>query len=237
MKNVAFAAGNTVESLLTTTMEARKTQALSYLTQVSQGDGTFVFDGGTDTLQVNKAAQKETMFQNLQTLMAANELGGNYQIVTNRGGLAVQKSEAMKYGANNEKNIAALGLMDPSRVHETGNISPGSDIFNGYFLRDGAIGMFENYPFDFRNNTTTADGRAWSVSDMDIPFTNLRANVYVNNEATEASALVGAGNDTNLTMTTFSEMALWFRFYIVYRYNGDIATRANDIVKIKGLTS
>lgn len=236
MKNVAYAMGSTVESLLTTTMESRKSQLLNFTTQVSQGDGTFTFDAPTDTLQVNKAAQKETMFMNLEELMAANELGGNYRIVTNRAGLAVQKSEAAKYGAANEKNLQALGMLDASRIYETGNISAGSDIFNGYFFRDGAIGIIENFPYDFRNGTEIA-GKQWSISDVEIPGARMRANIYVNNEATEATALVGAGTDSNLIMTHFSEMAIWLRFYIVYRYNSDLSTRANDIVKIKGLTS
>jgi hypothetical protein len=30
-------------------------------------------------------------------------------------------------------------------------------------------------------------------------------------------------------------MAIWVRFYVVYRYNSDLGTRVNDIVKIQGL--
>lgn len=236
MKNVAYAMGNTVETLLTTTIETRKTQLLNFTTQVSQGDGTFSFNAGTDTLEINKAAQKETMFFNLEALMAANELPGDYRIVTNRAGLAVQKSEAAKYGVGNEKNLQALGMLGVDRMYETGNIAPGSDIFNGYFFRDGALGVIENFPFDFRNGTSFA-GKQWSISDVEIPFTRMRANIYVNNEATDATALVGAGNDTNMTMTHFEEMAVWLRFYIVYRYNSDLTTRANDVVKIQGLTT
>ena len=52
-----------------------------------------------------------------------------------------------------------------------------------------------------------------------------------------ADALVGAGSDSNMIMTHFQEMAVWIRFYIVYRYNSDLTTRANDIVKLKGLTT
>lgn len=236
MKNVAYAAGNTIESLLAVQLEARKSQVLANTVQVSQGEGTFSFDTGTDILSVSKAAQKETMFSNLETLMGANELAGNYRFVTNRAGLAVQKSEALKYGAGNDKNLQALGLASLDRMHETGNIAAGSDIFNGYMFRDGSIGVIENFPFDFRNGTKV-DGREWSISDVALPWANMRANIYVNNEATEATSLVSAGENSDLIMTTFSEMAIWFRFYIVTRYNGDIATRANDIVKIKGTTS
>ncbi len=236
MKNVSYAMGNTVETLLAASLESRKTQALGYTTQVSQGDGTFAFDAGTDVLTISKAAQKETMFYNMEQLMAANELGGNYRIITNRAGLSVQRSEAAKFGANNTKNLGALGFLPEDRIHESGNISAGSDVFQGWFMRDGAMGIIENFPYDFRNETIVA-GKKWSVSDMELPYARMRANIYVNNEATEATALVGAGTDTNMIMTHFSEMAIWLRFYIVYRYNSAIATRANDIVKITGATS
>lgn len=236
MKNIAYQMGITIEGILATVLEARKTQVLDYTVQVSQGNGTFTFNAGTDTLEVNKAAQKETMFYNLEMLMGANELAGQYAIVTSRGGLAVQKSEALKYGANNEFNLQALPFLPMDKLHESGNITPGSNVFNGYFVRDGAIGLFENYPYDFREGTKFA-GKEWSVSDVEIPFTRMRANIYTNIEATEATALTAVGVDSNLKMTHFEEMAIWQRFYVVYRYNSDLTTRANDIVKISGLTT
>lgn len=236
MKNIAYQMGIFIEGILLTNLEARKTQVLDYTTQVSQGDGTFTFNAGTDTLEVNKAAQKETMFYNLEKLMDANELPGRYALVTSRAGMAVQKSEALKYGNNNTKDLQALGFMPLDRIHESGNITPGSNVFNGFLVRDGAIGVFENYPYDFRAGTMFA-GKKWSVSDTEIPWCRLRANIYTNIEATEATALVSAGTDSNLIMTHFEEMAIWIRFYVVYRYNSNLATRAQDIVKISGFTS
>ena len=233
MKAVLYAMGNSKESLIATVLESRKTQVLGSTTQVSQGDGTYTFDAGTDILSVAKAAQKETMFYNLEQLMAANELPGNYRIVTNRAGLAVQKSEALKYGAGNDKNLQALGFFGADRMYESGNISGGSDVFNGWFLRDGSIGLVENFPYDFRAGTEFA-GKKWSVSDMEMPWTRSRVNVYVDNQSAEATALI---DSSNMKMTHFQEMAIWDRFFIVYPYNSDLSTRANDIVKIKGTTS
>jgi hypothetical protein len=204
--------------------------------RVSKTSGDYAFDATTDKLNIKKAAQDETMFFSMENLMASNELAGNYRVVTNRAGLARQKAAALKYGAGNDKNLQALGFFGADRMHESGNIAAGSDIFNGWFIRDGAIGIIENYPFDFRNGTEIG-GKKWSISDVEIPHTRMRANIYVNNEATEATALVGAGQDSNLIMTHFSEMAIWVRFYIVYRYNSSLGTRANDIVKITGLTT
>lgn len=238
MGNVAYEMGNTIETLLSTELENRKTQLLNFTTQVSQGTGggTYTFNGGTDTLEINKAAQQKTMFANLTELMAANELAGNYRVVTNRAGLAVQKTEALQFGAGNNNNLQALGMFSTDEMHESGNISAGSDIFNGFLMRDGSMGVYENFPFDFRDGTEI-NGKRWSVSDVEIPFTRMRANIFTDANATDATALVTSGNDSNLIMTHFEEMAIWIRFYIVFRFNSDLTTRANDIVKIKGETT
>jgi hypothetical protein len=236
MKNVAYAMGQSIETVISTIMEARKSQQLTATTQVSQGDGTFSFSTSTDTLTVSKAAQKEAMFFYLEALMRANELGGNYRIVTNRGGLATQKAEYLKYGVGNSKDLQSLGAFPLDQMYESGNISAGNDVFSGFLVRDGAIGLVENFPFDFRNGTEIG-GKKWSVSDVEIPFCRMRANIYVNREATDATALVTSGTDSNLIMSHFEEMAIWCRFYVVYRYNSDLANRSNDIVKIVGATS
>jgi len=236
MKNIAYAMGNSIETILSTVLESRKTQQLGYTTQVSQGDGTYSFSTGTDTLTISKAAQKETMFFYMEELMAANEVGGNYRFVGNRGAFATQLAEYLKYGASNNVNLQALSNFPADRLHHSGNISAGSDVFSGYAIRDGAIGVFENFPYDFRNGTKI-DGREWTISDMEIPFVRMRANIYTNAQATDATALITSGTDSNLIMSHFEEMAVWNRFYVVYRYNSDITTRVNDIVKIVGATS
>lgn len=234
LKNVLLESAVTIDNLIEVQLAARKTQTLSYTTQVSQGAGTFSF--ANDTLTISKAAQTETMFSNLETLMDANKLGGNYRLVTSPAGLQSAKVASAMYGAGNSKNIgwdaAALGL---DRRYESHQISTSAN-FDGYFVRDGGIGLFENFPYDFRNGTTVA-GKSWSISDVALPFVNMRANVYVNSEATEATSLVSPNTDSNLIMTHFEEMALWFRFYIVYRYNSAIASRPNDIVYLVGATS
>jgi len=236
MKNVLYAMANTVETTIATVLETRKCQLMNYTTQVSQGDGTFTFNTTPDELEVNKAAQKETMFSNLTQLMEANELPGAYRIITNRAGLAVQKSEAAKYGAGNDKNLQALGFFGADRMHESGNISAGSNVFEGWLIRDGAIGIVENFPYDFRNGTEVG-GKKWSVSAMELPFLKMRANIYINNEATNAEALISGGSSSDNKMTHFQEMAIWSRFYVVYPYNSDLTTRVSDVVKITGLTT
>jgi hypothetical protein len=226
------------EEILASILELRKTQLLNYTSQVSH-DGNISFNTVTDTLEIDLNAQKSTMFFALEHLMEANDLGGAYRVVTSRAGLVRQRAEILKYGAGNEKNIANLGIYPLDRLHESSGISAGSDIFNGYLLRDGAIGVISNHPYDFVNGTVKGEKR-WSVSDVEMPFSKMRSNIFVNSEATDATSLINPVNgisDSNLRMTHFEEMAIWNRFYVVYRYNSDLATRPNDIVKIKGLTT
>lgn len=235
LNKICYEMGKIVESKISTIMEARKTQVLPYgTTEVSQGDGTFTFSTVTDTLSVSKAAQKETMFFNLTSLLEANEMPGQYRIVTQRAGLAVQKAEQLKYSVANDKNLAALGMFPLSNMYESGNLTVGNDdVFTGFVVRDGAIGLVENFPYDFVNGTEIG-GMKWSISDMELPYCRMRGNIYTNKEAVNGSALITSGNDTNLTMTHFEEMGIWLRFYIVYRYNSNLAGKANDIVKIVG---
>jgi len=224
------------ESIIETVMEARKTTLLTGTTQISQGEGTFNFDAGTDVLQVSKAAQNDAMFAYLNQLMAANLLGGQYAIVTNPAGLAFNTVDALKYqAAQATYKQWDQGNMPLGQRFISDYISPGSDVFQGWLARMGSIGLVNNFPYDFRMGTEVA-GKKWSISNTELPYIKMRANVFINNEATNATSMVTA-SDTNAIMTTFEEMFLWFRFYVLYPYNSSLSTRASDIVKIAGLTT
>jgi hypothetical protein len=237
MTNVLYEMGNKVEELVAIELEARKTQNITEgLVQVSQGVGGGAYTFATSILSVNKAAQQKTMFTSLNQVMTANKLPGNYKVAVSPAGLAVQLNELAQNGVNNAVNIQGLQQFTPDNTYESHNISAGSDVFNGWLVRNGAIAVYENFPSDFRRGTQFA-GQTWSISPTALPFLRMRANIYTNNEATNATALVGAGTDSNMIMTHFQEMAIWLRFYIVYRYNEDLSTIENDIVKIKGTTT
>ena len=237
MRNVLKAMAVAKDDIMETVLEARKTQALSYAAQVSQGDGTFTFDTGTDTLSINKAAQKDTMPVYLKELMQANQLGGEYRIVTSPGGLLLSEVEAFKHQDPQAiQRLWAQAPISPDRRYTSDQLSPGSDNFTGFFVRDGAIGAYENWPWDFRNGTEFG-GKMWDISDVELPYIKSRPNIFINKEAADATSIITPATDSNLIMTHWEEMAIWDRFYVVYRYNSDIATRANDIVKIKGLTT
>jgi hypothetical protein len=233
LKNVCYEMGNKIEEILLTNLSSRKTQVLNETEQVSAATNDYQFDGSGDILKIKKAAQEETMFYSLEALMAANEVAGDYRVVTNRAGLVRQKMEQLKYGAGNDKNLDSLGFFGADRIHESGNLTSSAK-FDGYLLRDGSIGAVENFPEDFRAGTEFA-GKKWSVSDLPLPYAGMRANIFTDKNATDATSLISSGTDSNMIMTHFEEMAIWVRFYVVYRYNSDLSTRVNDIVKIQGL--
>lgn len=237
MRNVLKAMAVAKDDILETVLEARKTQVLEYTAQVSQGAGVFTFNAGTDTLEISKAAQQDTMFTYLTELMRANQLAGNYRIVNSPGGLLASEVTAFKNGGQQAIDLLwSQSALSPDRRYVSDQLSAGSDNFNGFFVRDGAIGMYNNFPYDFVSGTEIA-GRQWSISDVEMPYIKSRPNIYLNKEAVDGRSLVTSGNDTNLIMTTWEEIALWDRFYVVYRVNSDLTTRVNDIVKLKGLTT
>lgn len=237
IRNVLKAMAVAKDDIIETIIEARKTQVLDFTAQVSLGDGTFTFDAGTDTLSINKAAQKDTMFVYLVELMRANQMAGDYRIVTSPGGLLVAQTEAFKYQTDQTKQLLwAQSAIQPDRRYVSNQLSPGSDNFTGFLCRDGALGIYENWPWDFRNGTVVAN-KKWSITDVEMPYIKSRPNLFINTEATEATSIISPATDSNLIMTHFEEMAIWDRFYVVYRYNSALASRVNDIVKIKGLTS
>ena len=167
LKNVLQAMAVTIDTTIGTVLSSRKSQVLNFTTQISQNDGTYTFNTGTDTLEVNKAGQKDTMFYQLQQLMLANQLPGNYNIVTSPGGLVVGNAEALKYRGENSKQLdwAQGGMPGGSRY--TSNQIATSENFDGYLVRDGDIGLIENFPFDFRNMTDNNAGK-WSISDVEL---------------------------------------------------------------------
>jgi len=235
MKNVLKAMAVAKDNILETVLEARKTQVLDHLGPVSQGEGTFTF--GSDVLSINKAAQKDTMPVYLKELMRANQLGGEYRIVTSPAGLLASEIEAYKnQDGQAVQKLWAQSAISPDRRYTSDQLAAGSDNFSGFLVRDGAIGAYSNWPWDFREGTNFG-GKEWNVAAADLPYIKSRPNVFINREASEASSIISPATDSNLFMTHWEEMALWDRFYVVYRYNSDLTTRANDIVKIKGLTT
>ena len=111
------------EIILKSVLEAQKTRLLNFTEQVSETSGDYAFDAPTDTLRIKKVAQNDTLFYNLQSLMAANDVEGEYLLATSRAALTISSAEAMKYGVNNNKNIEwAQAYMSESNKFESNNM-------------------------------------------------------------------------------------------------------------------
>ena len=223
LDNVLYEMGNTFEGILSTNLNALKSQEMNHLEQINHntGGGTYAFTGA-DILTVNVAAQQATMFAPLTRLMGANQLPGQYAVVTSPGGLINQELEARKYAANNEKNVASWGMLPIEDMHSSQNITTAA-VFDGYFIRKGAVGVYPNFPYDFRQGTKVGEAE-WSISNSNMPYLKYPVNVFTRKFSADASGLSESGTDTNTLMSHGEEMGLWFRFVFVHRPNSRLAT-------------
>lgn len=236
LKRALYACANSAEDAILTVLNNNKTQQLSYLTQANAGDGTFIFDtGATNVLSVNKAGLKDTLYFDYNNITSNNELYEDNLLITSKGGTNEIIKQMNKYGVANSENLNwASELISKGKIYETQNIAPESDIFNGYLLQEGAVGVYPNFPFDFRKGSKVGT-KEWSVSSTDLPFMNMKANIIIDRNAVDATAKIGRGSDS--TMTTSESMGIWFRFYITHPYNSAPSTRVSEIIKIKALNS
>ena len=221
------------EVLVATLLNTWRNQVALEVNQINGGDGVFAFDAGLDTVTVNKAGQKDTLFANLKTLMRIAKMAGNYNLVVNEGGFNLALNEILKYGAANDKNLAFIQNSMPL-FFESLNIAPESFQFKAYLMLDGAIGSVQNYPFDFRMGTVV-DSKVWGIMDTPAPYIGERLNVYHNREAVDASSL---GDTTaHLKMTTMEEWGFLDKFFLVTNYHSDVTSVKTDIVKVTGATA
>ena len=234
MDNIDYACGVELEKILLGVMNTRKTQLLDFTEQVSQGDPTFNFDSSTDTLNINKAAQKQNMYGNLLTLANANKIYGDYQFVGSPASTAFMNQEIQAQGASNTLNLQDYPSLGQGSVHESHQISVSAgNNFDGYLFRNGSIGMIENHPYDFRAGTQI-NSKRWTIADVPSRYTGLRPNIYIDTEATDATSL---RDNSNTIMTHFELMCVWYRFYVIFEYNEDLATFPNTIWKLNGLNT
>ena len=192
-----------------------------------------------NVITLNAAAQTDVMFRNFAEIITANELDDMpYGIVTNPGGLALSEAIAAKNGSNQAIDLEqAQGLMSPDRRYKSNQLTAAGRMA-GYLVRDGDLGIVENFPYDYVQGTELGGTKKWSVSNTELPHLRMRANIYTNAEATDATALVTGGNDSNLTMTTFEEMAIWARFYIIHKPMTTFDTTGKTgIIQIAGTTA
>jgi hypothetical protein len=230
---VFMAMASAKEVLIATLLNTNRNQVALAVNQINGGDGVFTFDASLDTVTVTKAAQKDTMFANLKTLMRIAKMAGEYNMVVNEGGFNLALNEIYKYAASNDKNLAFIQNQLP-KFFETLNIAPESFQFKAYLMLNGAIGSVQNYPFDFRMGTTV-DSKVWGIMDTPAPYIGERLNVYHNREAVDASSL---GDTTaHLKMTSMEEWGFLDKFFLVTNYHSDLVNVLTDIVKVTGATT
>lgn len=227
LESMAIAKENAIKSIL----DARKTQTLGYLDVLnSHSEGAYSFVGGK--LRANKAAIKDTFYYDLDTLMRNNKVSGGTLLVTSAGGDDAIMKTMLKNGAGQSVDKSwASKYMGMDNIFVSDSITPGvGNVFEGYLIEKGSVGIYENFPYDFAKGKELAD-RKWFVTPEKMPFVNQKLNVHISESAVDGRGKFDRGS--NSVMTTEETVSLWARFYVVYKYNSDIANKVNPIVAIE----
>jgi len=222
--------GNKKEAQILAHLNSVKNQATLAVTQVNNDTGVYAWNAGSKELEIDLAAQKNMLFGSLQTIFRINNRNKAVSMLVNTGGLNVALNTIEKLGQNNASNQQNTRNSLPP-VFETLNLDPGSDQFAGYMAQLGAIGMVQNFPPDFRNNSKTADSE-WDVTPFEVPHLKAQLNVFYNKEKDDPSAK--GGSSANTRMSYYEEYGFLDRFFFLEVFNSDAANRVGDVVKLKG---
>lgn len=233
IKEVLQAMQDVKESYLLTHLNNNKTQILPSLTQINNDSGVWTFNTGTDTLDIDKAAQQNMFYGNLKTAFRLNNRKDPISILVNEGGLNLVDNTISKLGQANASN-QQNGRNSIPMVFESLNISAGADQMSGYAATLGAVGIVQNHPAEFINFESVGE-KQWGVTPMEMPYVKAKLNVYRNKEAADNSAL--GGTNANSRMSVYEEYGFLDKFCLVTRYNSDPATKVGNIVKLKGATT
>lgn len=210
-------------------LETQKTQVLDVTGAPGAASANYVFNAGTDSLEIKIAAQGDIMFSTLDTIMSQNDLN-NMNAIVGTYGLEHVMNEYTKYGQSNDKNLQSQLIPDLFLSRQVTN----TDRFTGYLGQSGAMAMVENYLPEFLAGESV-DNAVWGLTDQAVPFLNERIMMYQNRGKASATT-PGTVTPENI-MSVFEEEAFVSKFFFIQKFNSDRTTRVGDIVRIEGLTT
>lgn len=192
------------------------------------------FDGVNFNLDVTLAAQKANpVFSDIVTLFNDNGIDGgegDFSFVADSG-LNTIEAYRNQYGLYNNVNLSPNPMR--SFVDTTGAlVRPTGTKSLGYAVRNGAISIVPSVPAEFLEGISIGgDVSKWGYGEMDLPYTKMRPLLYVKKEEFNGSAHNGS------TMSMIEKHGIGVRCAIVYTYNSDLTTKANDILRVEMLTT
>jgi hypothetical protein len=227
MRKIAHDMAEAKENAIQTVLEAHKTQVLPVNPLAADG---FVFNAGTDALDVNLAAQNGMIFNNLRTIFGDNRLKNNNAIISSSMGMEAVLTNMQQYGANNDKNLS----QNMPRLFLS-NVLTNSAKWTAYWFEAGAFGEVVNFQPDFMERESIPGVSELGVTSYSFPYLNSPVEYIWKKKEADLSAF--STDLANTKVAYIEEMSFFHTFFILTPYNSDISTRVNPVVKIVGATS
>jgi hypothetical protein len=216
--------------------EARKSQVLDHVDIMSDGTATYNFNAVTDELEVSNDANKDNLFYFLDQIASNNFQEGDFELISNKGGLATAMANIAKFGgANNENQQNALNIPFPMNQSANIGINGGTDRYVAYMMKYGAIATMENIPSFYENTApfVAEEGEITPfVTQGIMPYINKRVPTLYRRKGANTTGI--SPGSTNGSVDVIESWRYHYFFWTVSTYNQDLATRPNNIFKVRG---
>jgi hypothetical protein len=180
------------------------------------------FSFADSILTISKEAQKDAVFAHLRTMAAANNWNADQALLVANPLIGVVLNEILKYGANNDKNLAFQIL---PQIFTSNRVTNSTDMrFSAYMIEPGSIGAVPNYKLPFREGKTVGTAN-WGISNMAMPMLGDKVGLY--QEVEKAASANGA-------MSWVEKYGFVYSFFFLKKYNSDASTQVGNILKIDG---
>jgi hypothetical protein len=180
------------------------------------------FSFADSILTASKEAQKDAFFANLRTQAAANNWNADQAILIANPLIGHVLNEILKYGANNDKNLAFQIL---PQIFTSNRVTNTTDMrFSAYMIEPGSIGSVANYKLPFREAKVVGTAK-WDISNMAMPMLGDKVGLY--EEVEKASSANGA-------MSWVEKYGFVYSFFFLKKYNSDTVNQVGNILKIDG---
>lgn len=230
------AMANKKDQIIRDILNTRRTQVLDNAALLDEGSETWNFNTGTDELEVDQAAQQGNFYYKTDQLARSNFQEQPFVMITNKVGLTNVTSNIMSHGVGNDfnrqdpRNIPFPILESPNQT-----IVGGTDRFVAHLLQMGGIGLIDNITHNYANKRESfgAEGRIqWGVTNGLMPYLNSAIPFLYRDSYGDNSSF--SSGSTNLKVDILESWKFHHIFYIITSYNQDLATRPNNIIRMRG---
>lgn len=168
-------------------------------------------------------ADHEMFFNELDAIMAANDLNGNLNVVASPRMMALVKY-LQNQGAGNDKNTAFQ--FSGHKIGYSNRVVVDADYRDvAYVFPNGTLGFIPWIDVDAQKGHKSGDGKEWSVQPM--PLLGLDMGLLYQSTCADGSSPAHAG----LEATLHEGFTFSFDYALVSAYNSDTSTLPGSVFK------